>query len=81
MDEAMSGITQAQAQAQLDALLEAQSNNFLSVSIAGRTVTYRTAEDVIKAINYWQRVVSGFQRSADGHSRHGFQIANFQSRQ
>lgn len=77
----MSGITQAQAQAHLDALLELQLSSMLSTSIAGRSVSFRSADDLIKAINYWQRIVTGFQRAADGHSRHGFKVANFQRTQ
>lgn len=77
----MSGITLAQAQAQLDALLAAQSSNLLSVSLAGRSVSYRNAMDLIEAINYWSRIVAGFQRVAGGESRHGFSVSNFQNTQ
>lgn len=77
----MSGITQAQAQTNLDALLSLQSGELSSVSIAGRTYTYRDAQDIIRLINYWQRIVSGFQRRADGGSHHGFKAANFQNKQ
>lgn len=77
----MSGITQAQAQAQLDALLEAQLSNRLSVSVAGRTVTFRTAKDLIEAINYWSRILSDLRRVAAGGQRHGFSAANFQRTQ
>lgn len=83
MDEAMSGITQAQAQSILDSLIAARAsaNDFGSVTIAGRTITYRNTEDLTKEINYWSRIVSGYQRQADGHSRHGFKVANFQNTQ
>lgn len=77
----MTGITQAQAQAQLDALLAAQTNNLLSISIGGRTVTYRTAKDLLEAINYWSRVLAGIQRNAAGQSRHGMSAASFRSTQ
>lgn len=77
----MSGITQAQAQANLDALLAAQSNNILSVSIGGRTVSYRNMADLTAAINYWSRVLAGLQRKASGQSRHGMSAASFRSSQ
>lgn len=77
----MTGITQAQAQANLDSLLEAQSTNMLSVGISGRNVTYRTAEDLAKAINYWSRVLAGLKRTAAGQSRHGMSAAAFRTNQ
>ena len=77
----MSGITQAQAQANLDSLVNAQINNMLSVSIGGRTVSYRTGKDLIDAINYWSRVLAGLQRTAAGLSRHGMSAAAFRSNQ
>lgn len=80
----MSGITQAQAQAILDALIEARTSGATdmgSVSVAGRTVTYRSAADLIMEINYWSRIVVGHQRITDGHSRHGVSVANFQRTQ
>lgn len=77
----MTGITQAQAQAQLDALLAAQANNILSTSIGGRTVSFRSSADLIEAINYWSRVLAGIQRTAAGQSRHSLSAAAFRSRQ
>lgn len=70
-------ITKAQAQAQLDALLSAQSNNILTVTIGGRTVTFRDAPDLAESVNYWQRVVAGLTREAQGVSRHGMRVARF----
>ena len=80
----MSGITQTNAQAILDALLAAQlvgANPFGSVSVAGDSYSYRSAEDLQKQINYWSRVVAGLQRTAGGESRHGFAVSSFQTRQ
>lgn len=77
----MSGITQAQAQANLDALLAAQSSNLLTTSIGGRTVTFRTTKDLVEAINYWSRVLAGIQRQAAGLSRHGMSAAAFRTKQ
>lgn len=84
MDKAMSGITLETAQSILDALLEQRAagvSHFGSVTIGGRTVTYRTSQDLAAEINYWARVVAGLQRQAGGESRHGFSVANFRSRQ
>ena len=75
----MSGITLAQAQAQLDALLAAQVSNVLVVRYGDRTVTYRTMDDLQTGITYWSRLVAERQRVAAGLSRHGFKLANFQS--
>ncbi len=77
----MSGITLAQAQSQLDALLEAQSNNLLTVTIGNRSVSYRSAEDIQAQINYWHRIVNDLTRVAGNEPRHGFKVANFQRTQ
>jgi hypothetical protein len=76
MDTQMSGLTLETAQAHLDKLLEAQASNMASVSIGGRSYSFRSSADLIEAINYWQRVIAGFQRKAAGQSRHGFSVAN-----
>lgn len=73
----MAGFTQAQAQAQLDALMAAQSDNLLGGSVGGRSFQFRSAEDLQAQINYWSRIVAGFQREAAGRSRHGFSVAKF----
>jgi hypothetical protein len=75
-------ITVAKAQEILDALVEAQAagaTEFSSVSIAGRTVTYRGAAEITEQINYWSRVVAGLKRQAAGRSRHGYSVADFRS--
>lgn len=76
-------INLANAQTILDNLIEAQAagvNEFTSVTIGGRTVSYRSAEDVERQINYWSRVVAQLQRKAAGRSRHGYSVADFRSR-
>jgi hypothetical protein len=72
----MSGITLVQAQGILDSLIIAQAagvTGFSSVSIAGRTVTYSSAADLIALINYWSRVVNRLS----GGGRAGFSVASF----
>lgn len=80
----MSGISLADAQSTLDALIEAQKCDPIgalgSVSINGRTVTYKDSKDLIEQINYWSRIVAGLQRTAAGASRHGFVLPNFNGR-
>jgi hypothetical protein len=74
----MSAITLAQAQAQLAAMLAAQSSgNFRSVSIGGRTITYATAQEFQSQITFWARMVSELERKAAGLSRHGHSLADF----
>lgn len=81
----MSNITLEQALAARDALFAAQAevamSGLSSVSIGGRTVTYRSLGEIIEAINYWSRIVAGLQREAGGESRLGVSVANFQSTQ
>lgn len=75
-------ITLANAQTILDNLVEAQAagvNEFTSVTIAGRTVTYRNAADITQLINYWSRIVAQLRRKAAGRSRHGYAVADFRS--
>lgn len=77
----MSGITREQAQQVLDALIQAQiedpSGSLGSVSVGGRTVTYRSAEDMISLINYWRRTVAELSRVAAGGSRISMKRATF----
>ena len=77
----MSGITLAQAQQVLEALVQAQiddpSGSLGSISVAGRTVTYRDAEDVIKLIEYWRGMVDAKRRLAHGGSGLGMKRATF----
>lgn len=75
-------ITLEQAQAQLTAMLAAQSaGNLRSISINGRTTTFATSAEFIDQLNYWTRMVTEFQRRAAGRSRHGFAGASFRNPQ
>jgi hypothetical protein len=71
----MSGITLAQAQAQLDALLAAQVGAELTVRFGERSVTYQSMEDLLKAIDYWNRMVTQLRRG----SRVSYSVAGFRS--
>ena len=76
----MSGITLSIAQQILDGLLAVQlggAGSVKSFTIGDRTVSYQDAADLLKQINYWQRVVSDLQRSAAGAPRHGRSRATF----
>ena len=72
----MSGITLAQAQTNLDALLSVQANPMASVSIGGRSYSYRSGADLLAQITYWQRLVAQLSRTAAGQSRHGYAVAD-----
>lgn len=80
----MSGISLADAQTILTALIEAQKCDPVgaigSISINGRTVTYKGSDDLIKQVNYWARIVAGLQRNAAGVSRTSFVLPNFSGR-
>jgi len=73
-------ITLAQAQAILDALIQQQIcdpvGNIGSVSIAGRSVSYRSAADLIEQIDYWSRMVARLTAQQSG-VRHGIKVARF----
>lgn len=74
----MSGVTLAQAQAKLDALMSASVSGALSVRFGDRQVTrFASYDDLIKAINYWERRVAELTRIAAGRSRHGYSLADF----
>ena len=75
----MSGITLAQAQAQLDALLEIQISGMLAMSIGGRSYSFRSSKDLIDAITFWERKVAALKRIAAGGPRHGFAVADLSS--
>ena len=81
MVSTMSGIPLSKAQEILDALIEQQvcdpSGNLGSVSVGGRTVSYRSAEDLLKLINYWSRIVAEQTRRAAGSPRHSMKTARF----
>lgn len=56
------------------------AGGLLSISIAGRTVTYASAGEFQKALDYWLRMVTQLERKAAGLSRHGYAVADFRSR-
>jgi hypothetical protein len=79
----MAGITLQQAQGVLDALIAAQlsgaceSGALSSVSVGGRTVTFRSLDELITAITFWQTMVTNLERAAAGESRTGYKLARF----
>lgn len=77
----MSGISVTQAQEMLDKLIEQQlcdpAGTLGSVTVGGRTVSYRSAEDLIRLIDYWRGLVTELQRQAAGMSRIGMKLAKF----
>ncbi len=79
----MAGITLTQAQQVLDALIAAQISGAVeggamsSVSVGGRTVSFRSMQELIEAITFWQSMVSNLQRAAAGESRTGLRLARF----
>lgn len=73
----MAGITLAQAQSQLDALLAANTSQSLTVRYGERSVTYRNGAEIIELINYWERRIAELQRIAGGEYRTGVRLANF----
>ncbi len=77
----MSGITVTQAQEMLDKLIDQQlcdpAGTLGSVTVGGRTVSYRSAEDLIMLIDYWRGLLTELQRRAAGMSRIGMKLAKF----
>lgn len=67
----MAGITQAQAQAQLDAWLAASiaTAGNQSYQIADRKLTRADAAEIRRSIEYWQQQVSLLSSRATGRSR------------
>lgn len=71
--------TLVQAQTYLTTLEAASASGMLSVSINGRHVSYRTMDELLSAIRFWQSRVAELQRTAAGGSRHNFGVASFGS--
>ena len=67
----MAGITLAQAQAQLDAYLEAETAALAkkSYTIAGRTLTFQDLADIQAGIELWNRRVGELNARANGRGR------------
>jgi hypothetical protein len=76
----MSGITLTQAQAQLDALLSCQSTNALSYTVNGRSTTFRSLEDLLKAITFWNDMVVRLTRVNAGGKRISYAVAKLDQR-
>jgi hypothetical protein len=73
--------TLAQAQAMLDALLAQPPGSIGSVSIGGRTVSYRSLGELTDAIVFWERRVATLTARAAGKRGPSFLAADFRSRQ
>jgi hypothetical protein len=77
-------MTLDQAQQIYDALVQAQIDDPLgtmgSVTVKDRSVQYRSADDLIKLINYYARLVAQLRRVAAGQSRIGYMLPNFRER-
>lgn len=73
----MTAITIDQARTRLNAMLEAQVGGMLSVSINGRTVTYRSLTELDDAIIRWSRIVTNLERTAAGGSPARYSLARF----
>ena len=76
----MSGITLAQAQAQLDSLMEMNQGGILSSTINGRSVTFRSIEELLKAITFWNDMVNKLTRVAAGGTKHSYALAKLNTR-
>lgn len=77
----MSGITLAQAQAQLDALMAANVSQTLTVRYGERSVTYRNGTEITDLITYWERRVAELSRVAGGEYRTSVRLADFRRTQ
>lgn len=73
----MSGITLAQAQAQLDLWLAADGavSKKQSYAIAGRSLTLADAGAISEKIDYWSRKVAALSASASGRGRIRYGVA------
>lgn len=58
-------------------LIEDPSGALGSVTVGSRTVTYRSAEDLEKLINFWARQKSQAQAAAAGRGRVNISVAKF----
>ena len=72
-------ITLSQAQTNLDALMTASASGMLSVRIGERSISYRSMDEMLKAIAFWRAEVARMQRVAAGGPRHNFGVASFGS--
>jgi len=74
-------ISLSDAQAILDALIAAQKEDSIgaldSISVNGRSYSFKSADDLIKMINYWSGIIAQLKRSAAGASTFGRSAAIF----
>lgn len=77
----MSFWTQEELQKTIDALKQQLMCDPLgaigSVSVGGRTVAYRSVDELRSLINFYARELAALQRTAAGGSRHGYRLARF----
>lgn len=63
-------VSLSDAQAILDALIRAQKEDPIgalqSITVQGRTYSFKSADELIKMINYWTNIVSQLKRNAAG---------------
>ena len=63
-------ISLSDAQAILDGLIQAQKEDPIGalngITVNGRSYSFKSADDLIKMINYWTSMVSQLKRSAVG---------------
>lgn len=74
-------ISLTDAQAILAKLIEAQKNDpigaLTSITVNGRTYTFKSADDLIKMINYWTRIIADLKKSAARAPGFGRSVATF----
>lgn len=74
-------ISLSDARAILAKLIEVQKEDPIgalqSMTIEGRTYSFKTADELIKMINYWSGIVSQLQHAAAGAPTFGRSVAVF----
>lgn len=74
-------ISLSDAQTILDGLIRAQKEDPIgaleSVNVGGRTYSFKSADDLIKMINYWSGIIAQLKRNAAGASTFGRSAAIF----
>lgn len=77
-------ISLSDAQTILAKLVEVQKNDPIgalsSVSVNGRTVSFKSADELITSINYWTNIVSQLTQRAAGAPTFGRSAATFTRR-
>jgi hypothetical protein len=74
-------ISLSDAQAILSKLIEAQKEDPIgalqSITVGGRTYSFKSADELIKMINYWSGIIAQLKRTAAGTSTFGRSAAVF----